>query len=79
MKKIIKNAVKCKKCGEIIESKTVHDLVSCKCGCCAVDGGKQYIRRMFDKSPNDYIELSKFEDIKVEAPKDKIQKDSLCH
>ena len=63
MKGIIKNAIKCKKCGDIIESKSVHDLVSCKCGCCFVDGGKQYIRRMFEKSPDDYEELSEFEEI----------------
>ena len=38
MKKIIKNAIQCKKCGEIIESKSRHDYVQCKCGSCAVDG-----------------------------------------
>lgn len=26
--KIIKNAIKCKKCGDIIESKRVHDFVT---------------------------------------------------
>lgn len=72
MKKIIKNAIRCKKCGDIIESKTVHDLVSCKCGCCSVDGGLQYIRRMFDKSPDDYEELSEYTE--VEDLKDITQK-----
>lgn len=69
MKKIIKNAIRCKKCGDIIESKNVHDLVSCKCGKVAVDGGKQYIRRMFESTPEDYEELSEFEDISVEEKK----------
>lgn len=35
--------VKCLICGEIIESKSVHDLVSCKCNSCYVDGGKDYL------------------------------------
>ena len=43
---IIKNMIQCKKCGEIIESKTVHDFVVCKCGAVAVDGGHDYLRRI---------------------------------
>lgn len=42
---IIENKIRCKKCGDIIESKTVHDYVTCKCGACAVDGGHTYLRR----------------------------------
>ena len=42
---IKENKIRCKKCGEIIESKTVHDYVICKCGACAVDGGHSYLRR----------------------------------
>ncbi len=64
MEKIIKNAVRCKSCNEIIESKSVHDLVTCKCGRCSVDGGRQYIRRIFTTSiDEDYEELSEFEKI----------------
>ncbi len=40
MKKIIRNRIKCKKCGEIIESTSRHDFKFCKCGAVAVDGGK---------------------------------------
>ena len=40
MKKIIRNRIKCKKCGEIIESMSRHDFKFCKCGAVAVDGGK---------------------------------------
>jgi len=36
----------CRKCGDIIESKHVHDFVRCKCGAIAVDGGKDYLRRI---------------------------------
>lgn len=43
--KIIKNAIKCKKCGDEIESKTVHGFMFCKCGSVAVDGGYDYLRR----------------------------------
>ncbi len=43
---IIKNAVKCNICGDIIESKYRHDFVICKCGAVAVDGGHEYLRRV---------------------------------
>lgn len=43
---IICNKIKCKICGDIIESKTVHDFKWCSCGACAVDGGKEYLRRV---------------------------------
>ncbi len=57
--KIIANKIKCKKCGEIIESKHRHDFKFCKCGAVAVDDGKDYLRRLgYDK---DYEELSKIE------------------
>lgn len=58
--KIIKNVIQCKKCGEIIESKTMHDYVTCKCGACAVDGGHDYLRRCAENEDY-YIELSKIE------------------
>jgi hypothetical protein len=63
MTKIIKNVIQCKLCGEIIESKHVHDFVMCKCGSCAVDGGHDYLRRCY-KSEACYIELS--ETIEIE-------------
>lgn len=36
--------IKCKKCGDIIESKSRHDMVWCKCGSVAIDGGNNYIK-----------------------------------
>lgn len=45
MKELISNKAKCLKCGEIIESKTVHNFVQCKCGNLFVDGGLEYTRR----------------------------------
>lgn len=58
MEKIIKNAIKCNHCGDVIESVHVHDFVSCSCGCCAVDGGKCYLRRTFRNSRDDFTDLS---------------------
>ena len=34
--------LKCLLCGDIIESKSVHDLVICKCDSCYIDGGSYY-------------------------------------
>ena len=36
--------IRCLKCNDIIESKDLHDCVSCKCGACSIDGGNQYTR-----------------------------------
>ena len=44
--------IKCLLCGDIIESKSVHNLVSCKCESCHIDGGNNYLRfggKDFDK------------------------------
>ena len=38
--------IRCKNCGEIIESKSVHDFKFCKCEAVAVDGGHDYLRRV---------------------------------
>jgi hypothetical protein len=46
MEKILVNKIRCKKCGDTIESKTVHDFKFCKCGLVAVDGGHYYLRRI---------------------------------
>ena len=65
MSKIIKNAIQCKLCGEVIESKHVHDFVQCKCGACAVDGGHEYLRRCF-RDKDCYIDLSESIEISEE-------------
>lgn len=56
--KVIRNMVRCNHCGDVIESKYRHDYVVCKCGCCSVDGGHDYLRRGFKNSKDDYTELS---------------------
>lgn len=65
MRKITKNAIQCKLCGEVIESKHVHDFVQCKCGACAVDGGHDYLRRCF-RDKDCYIDLSESIEISEE-------------
>ena len=59
MNKIIVNKIKCKKCGDVIESTYRHDFKFCKCGAVAVDGGKDYLRRLGYEE--DYEELSEIE------------------
>ena len=61
MARIIVNKIRCKKCGDIIESTSVHDFKTCKCGAVSVDGGHNYIRRCAD-SIEDFEDLSKYED-----------------
>lgn len=59
--KILQNKIRCKRCGDVIESKSVHDFVTCSCGACSVDGGHSYLRRCFpaDVAPEEcYVELS---------------------
>ena len=53
---IIGNKIKCKKCGDIIESKSTNDYKKCSCGAVAVDGGKDYLKRMGNEE--NYEELS---------------------
>ena len=56
MQKIITNKIRCKKCGDIIESKHVHDFKMCKCGAVGVDGGHDYLRRLGNL--DDWVGLS---------------------
>lgn len=63
MKRITKNSIKCNLCQDIIVSKHTHDFVSCKCGCCSVDGGNSYLKRSYIHSIDDFTELSEYEDI----------------
>ena len=46
MRIIISNKICCKRCGDIVESKSHYDLERCSCGLCCVDGGKDYLRRV---------------------------------
>ena len=65
MIKIMVNKIRCKKCGDVIESKSVHDLKFCKCESVAVDGGHNYLRRLGE--PENWEDLSEYEVIEDEA------------
>ena len=56
--RIIKNAIKCNHCGDVIESEYTHDYKTCSCGRVAVDGGHDYLRRAYSTGRDDYTELS---------------------
>lgn len=63
MAKLKRNAARCLSCGDVIESKRVHNYVKCGCGKIAVDGGLEYARRNFPEHPwSDWFEeLSEYE------------------
>lgn len=56
VKMIVHNRIKCKMCGDVIESTYIHDFKMCKCRAVAVDGGHGYLKRVGYKE--NYEELS---------------------
>lgn len=63
IRRILSNKIKCNHCGDVIESKSVHDYRECGCGTVAVDGGREYLRRCYKNSPNDYHDLSVYAEV----------------
>ena len=59
-KKIVINKIKCINCGDILESKTPNDFKRCSCGKVAIDGGRDYLKRIGNEA--DYIELSEIKE-----------------
>lgn len=53
---IQKNAARCRRCGDVIQSGHTHDFRWCRCGAIAVDGGHAYLART--GRPEDCEELS---------------------
>ena len=66
---IVKNAIRRKHCGDIIESTYRHDFKFCSCQRCAVDGGLDYLRRCGDI--DDWEDLSVYKEVEV-TPKYKV-------
>ena len=60
MGKILRNAIRCKHCGDVIESRSTYDFKPCKCGRCFVDGGLDYLR--WGGDPEDYEDLAEVEE-----------------
>jgi len=56
------NKIKCLFCNTVIESTHVHDFKSCACEAVSVDGGTDYLRRLWigDEPTDCYEELSEF-------------------
>ena len=54
--RIVRNAARCKRCGDVIASGHVHAYVTCGCGAIAVDGGLEYLKRCGD--PADMEDLA---------------------
>lgn len=55
--KITTNKVRCDLCQDEIESTYTHDFKWCSCGNVAVDGGKEYMRRLY-QNKEAYTDLS---------------------
>ena len=47
--------LKCRKCGDIIESMSHYDFKKCSCGACAVDGGDDYFRFLANEGDYEII------------------------
>ena len=60
--RLIRNAAKCRLCGDIVESKHRHDFRSCKCGEIFVDGGLDYSRGGAKTSLENWINLCEYEE-----------------
>lgn len=58
--RVTRNRCQCRVCDDIIESKTRHDFVRCRCGAIFTDGGTAYVRRGAN-SLDDIIDLSEYE------------------
>ena len=61
VRRVIRNAVRCNYCGDVVESTYRHDFQTCRCGRVSVDGGHDYLRRCAN-SPDDYTDLSETEE-----------------
>lgn len=53
---LLRNAIRCNLCGDIIQSRDRHDFQRCRCKACFVDGGLDLIRH--GGNPDNYTDLS---------------------
>jgi hypothetical protein len=63
------NAIKCKKCGDIIYSRCHHDFHWCGCCSCAVDGGFDYFKITGQPSDWEAMEINILENKSDEEAK----------
>lgn len=71
--RIIQNSGVCPRCGDEIESISVHHWVPCKCGHSFVDGGKCYIRRTADLIDTSIMESQNVTEKQIDALLKKIK------
>lgn len=62
MKQLLHNKIRCKRCGDVIESKFTHDFQTCSCGAVSVDGGRAYASRSFTGGLDTFEDLSEWSD-----------------
>lgn len=74
-KKLVRNAIQCVDCKDIVESKHRHDFVRCKCGNSYVDGGLSYQRCGWKNHPP--IDLSEYEILSLAAGLEDVKKDRV--
>lgn len=60
--KIIRNAAKCRLCGDIIESNNSDRIETCQCGEISVSGGFNFIARWASTTWNNIVDLSEYEE-----------------
>lgn len=65
--KIIRNAAKCRLCGDIIETKKLYENPTCSCGEISISGGLHYIERCASNRWSNIIDLSEYEEYLFEA------------
>lgn len=71
---ILSNQIRCNHCKDEIFSSHVHDFKYCTCGAVAVDGGMGYLRRLCQKGPKDYTDMSiTIDDNIFQAAKDAVK------
>lgn len=66
---ILRNAVRCNRCADTIESRHVRDVQTCRCGDVFVDGGREYLRRGWKPSA-DFTDLSVVEGSAVDEQRE---------
>ena len=72
VERVVTNKVQCHKCADTIESTHRHDFVSCSCGNIAVDGGKEYLRRVGEGiTTKSYTDMSETYEEEIETEYEK--------
>lgn len=59
------SSIKCPACGDVIYSRTRHDMHYCSCGAVAIDGGRDYVK--ISAKPEIEIQSIRVEQIEVDA------------